>query len=59
MNSSDTLFLGVKFQYVQTSGATQGVSIPLTARYYRTAANSSDMTSGLVSTTATFTLFYE
>ncbi|MNJ18093.1 Fimbrial protein [compost metagenome] len=59
VNSSDTLFLGVKFQYVQTSGATQGVSIPLTARYYRTAANSSDMTSGLVSTTATFTLFYE
>ncbi|GLZ86029.1 outer membrane usher protein [Metapseudomonas resinovorans] len=59
LNSFETLHLGSKLLHVETSGAAQGVSIPLTARYNRTVNNSDEMTSGKLSTTATFTLFYE
>ena len=53
------LQLGSKFLHTTTSSGNTPVKIPLTARYFRTAASLSAMGSGLVSTTAFFTLFYE
>lgn len=59
-SSITRLPLASKFLHTTTaSGGSAPVSIPLTARYYRTAASAAAMTPGLVSTTATFTLFYE
>ncbi|CAD5107944.1 fimbrial protein [Zestomonas carbonaria] len=50
--------LATKLLAATTVSEGERVRIPLTARYYRTGAVS-DISSGLVSTTATFTLFYE
>lgn len=58
LSSVTRLPLGTKFLFGATSSA-QPMSIPLTARYHRTAASAEAMGAGLVSTTATFTLFYE
>jgi type 1 fimbria pilin len=59
LSSVTRLPLASKFLHTTTSSGNQPVSIPLTARYYRTAATPAAMTAGLVSTTATFTLTYE
>lgn len=60
LSSTTQLQLGSKLVHVEkTSPGTTLVKIPLTARYARTAASPSAMGSGLVSTTAVFTLFYE
>jgi len=60
LSSITRLPLATKFLHTTTlSTGSVPVSIPLTARYYRTAASADAMGTGLVSTTATFTLFYE
>lgn len=59
LSSTTQLQLGAKLVHGTTSPSTTQVKIPLTARYARTAASPSAMGSGLVSTTAFFTLFYE
>ncbi|EHN65611.1 fimbrial protein [Comamonas testosteroni] len=59
LSSITQLQLGSKFLHTTTSSGNTPVKIPLTARYFRTAASLSAMGSGLVSTTAFFTLFYE
>ena len=59
LSSTTQLQLGSKFLHTTTSSGNTPVKIPLTARYFRTAASLSAMGSGLVSTTALFTLFYE
>ena len=59
LSSTTQLQLGSKFLHTTTSSGNTPVKIPLTARYFRTAASLSAMGSGLVSTTAFFTLFYE
>ncbi|CAD5107945.1 fimbrial protein [Zestomonas carbonaria] len=57
-HSTTVVPLATKRFFTSTSLGQPNVRIPLTARYYRTGAVS-DISSGLVSTTATFTLFYE
>lgn len=59
LSSTTQLQLGSKLVHGTTSLSSTRVKIPLTARYARTAASLSAMGSGLVSTTAFFTLFYE
>lgn len=59
LSSTTQLQLGSKLVHGTTSLSSTRVKIPLTARYARTAASPSAMGSGLVSTTAFFTLFYE
>ncbi len=59
LSSITQLPLGAKLLNNTTSSGNTRVKIPLTARYVRTAASPSAMGSGLVSTTAFFTLFYE
>ena len=59
LSSTTQLQLGSKFLHTTTSSGNTPVKIPLTARYFRTAPSLSAMGSGLVSTTAFFTLFYE
>lgn len=59
LSSTTQLQLGSKLVHGTTSLSSTRVKIPLTARYVRTAASPSAMGSGLVSTTAFFTLFYE
>jgi len=59
LSSVTRLPLATKFLQTTTTTGNLPVSIPLTARYYRTAASVAAMGTGLVSTTATFTLFYE
>ncbi|MCP1649076.1 fimbrial protein [Pseudomonas nitroreducens] len=59
LSSVTRLPLASRFLHTTTSSGNLPVSIPLTARYYRTAATPAAMGAGLVSTTATFTLFYE
>ncbi|SDH69537.1 fimbrial protein [Pseudomonas panipatensis] len=55
-SSTTVLPLGSKTLYTTTAGSAQGVSIPLTAKYYKTQTS---MTAGLVRASATFTLYYE
>ena len=59
LSSTTQLQLGSKLVHGTTSLSSTRVKIPLTARYVRTVASPSAMGSGLVSTTAFFTLFYE
>jgi type 1 fimbria pilin len=59
LTSVTRLPLASRFLHTTTSSGNQPVNIPLTARYYRTAATSAAMGAGLVSATATFTLTYE
>lgn len=59
LSSTTQLQLGSKLVHGTTSLSSTRVKIPLTARYFRTAASPSAMGSGFVSTTAFFTLFYE
>lgn len=59
VGSNTPLPLATKFLHSSTSVSATPVSIPITARYYRTAASSAAIVPGLVSATATFTLFYE
>ncbi|MBB4868260.1 type 1 fimbria pilin [Pseudomonas nitritireducens] len=59
LSSVTRLPLATRFLQTTTSTGNQSVSIPLTARYYRTAGSAAAMGSGLVSTAATFTLTYE
>ncbi|MBB4862542.1 type 1 fimbria pilin [Pseudomonas nitritireducens] len=59
LSSTARLPLATRVLQLNTASDHLPVSIPLTARYYRTAGSAAAMGAGLVSTTATFTLFYE
>lgn len=59
VNSTTVLQLGSKKLQSTTTQGNTPVNIPLTAKYYRTAADVASITPGLVSTTAVFTLTYE
>lgn len=56
--SRTVLPLGEKITHVTTAGDSS-VKIPITAKYYKTAATTREMTGGGVSVAAVFTLFYE